>query len=384
MDDWLPGYEQIPITGCTGPGTYVDGTAWKAVLHTTESGAGSSQGVVRLFQGQTCSCPHFIIDPSDGRKIQCIPMSWSAAALRGGRNGYQTNRARAIQVEIIGRAQETHDWPDEWLAFVGEWLADIIRAGAPIDLDNVADFNVHGTVAVEGSPYRMSPDAFHAFDGVCGHIHVPFNDHYDPFTIDIGKVIGFAKASLAGGGYVPPAPGPAPAPIDPVSPYGDGYFGMGATGGIVTFLQELLAGLGYDLGPSGADGDFGPATDAAVRAFQADHGLDADGLWGPASMAAMAAAYQAPPPGSDPEHQAPDVATTPAFPGRAFGVGDSGDDVRQWQQRMADRGWTIGVDGIFGPESENVCRQFQAEKGLDVDGIVGPNTWAASWTAPVT
>lgn len=59
-------------------------------------------------------------------------------------------------------------------------------------------------------------------------------------------------------------------------------------------------------------------------------------------------------------------------------------NVRKWQQRMKDRGWTIGVDGLYGPQSESVCRSFQAEKGLAVDGLVGPKTWSASWTAPVT
>jgi hypothetical protein len=53
-------------------------------------------------------------------------------------------------------------------------------------------------------------------------------------------------------------------------------------------------------------------------------------------------------------------------------------------EKMKDRGWSLGVDGCYGPESENVCRQFQAEKGLSVDGDVGPKTWEATWTAPVT
>jgi peptidoglycan hydrolase-like protein with peptidoglycan-binding domain len=59
-------------------------------------------------------------------------------------------------------------------------------------------------------------------------------------------------------------------------------------------------------------------------------------------------------------------------------------DVRTWQQKMHDRGWTIGVDQDYGPESENVCRRFQSEKGLSVDGMVGPQTWQATWSAPVT
>jgi hypothetical protein len=59
-------------------------------------------------------------------------------------------------------------------------------------------------------------------------------------------------------------------------------------------------------------------------------------------------------------------------------------NVRTWQDKMRARGWSIGVDGCFGPESESVCRSFQAEKGLTVDGDVGPQTWKATWDAPVT
>jgi len=60
-------------------------------------------------------------------------------------------------------------------------------------------------------------------------------------------------------------------------------------------------------------------------------------------------------------------------------------NVRTWQQQMKTRGWNIGsVDGMFGPTSSNVARQFQQEKGLSVDGLVGPQTWSTSWTAPIT
>lgn len=58
--------------------------------------------------------------------------------------------------------------------------------------------------------------------------------------------------------------------------------------------------------------------------------------------------------------------------------------VAAWQAQMARRGWTLAVDGTFGAVSDQVCRQFQAEKGLAADGKVGPVTWKAAWTAPVT
>jgi hypothetical protein len=59
-------------------------------------------------------------------------------------------------------------------------------------------------------------------------------------------------------------------------------------------------------------------------------------------------------------------------------------NVKTWQQKMRDRGWSLSVDGCYGPESEKICRQFQSEKGLSVDGAVGPKTWSATWNAPVT
>ena len=51
--------------------------------------------------------------------------------------------------------------------------------------------------------------------------------------------------------------------------------------------------------------------------------------------------------------------------------------VAQWQQQMRNRGWSIIVDGFYGAQSERVARQFQQEKGLAVDGVVGKQTWKA-------
>lgn len=54
---------------------------------------------------------------------------------------------------------------------------------------------------------------------------------------------------------------------------------------------------------------------------------------------------------------------------------------KQWQQRMQERGWSIRTDGFYGQQSANICRQFQKEKGLTVDGMVGPQTWATAFRA---
>src|SRR5215469_7052838 len=52
--------------------------------------------------------------------------------------------------------------------------------------------------------------------------------------------------------------------------------------------------------------------------------------------------------------------------GPAYGHNYMCGDVRTWQNKMSSRGWSISADGVYGPASENTCRQFQSEKGLGV------------------
>ncbi|WP_308406842.1 protein kinase [Streptomyces sp. AC555_RSS877] len=60
--------------------------------------------------------------------------------------------------------------------------------------------------------------------------------------------------------------------------------------------------------------------------------------------------------------------------------GDSGKRVLQVQCMLTNRGYGVGgsgVDGEFGPETDAAVRSFQSDRRLDVDGIVGHDTWAA-------
>lgn len=51
-------------------------------------------------------------------------------------------------------------------------------------------------------------------------------------------------------------------------------------------IQRALVSLGYVVGP--VDGDIGPMTRKAVKQFQEDHGLLADGIVGPVTLGALA------------------------------------------------------------------------------------------------
>lgn len=63
----------------------------------------------------------------------------------------------------------------------------------------------------------------------------------------------------------------------------------GAAGAAVKTLQELLIGQGVSCGRWGADGEFGPATESAVKLYQRVQRLDPDGVVGPLTWAALEA-----------------------------------------------------------------------------------------------
>ena len=74
--------------------------------------------------------------------------------------------------------------------------------------------------------------------------------------------------------------------------FGERIIRNGDEGADVKLMQEYLLKLGYDLGRYGADGDFGDDTEKALKAFQTEHGLEADGEYGPKSHAAMLEALE--------------------------------------------------------------------------------------------
>ena len=83
-------------------------------------------------------------------------------------------------------------------------------------------------------------------------------------------------------GDVTPVPPPEPEPGDDRP-----TLRKGSKGDAVKQLQQDLIRLGYDVGSSGADGVFGANTQKAVKAFQKDHGLTADGVVGKKTYAAL-------------------------------------------------------------------------------------------------
>lgn len=63
---------------------------------------------------------------------------------------------------------------------------------------------------------------------------------------------------------------------------------------------------------------------------------------------------------------------------RVLRHGAFGSDVADLQRRLAELGYPNGVaDGVFGERTQAAVLAFQADHGLDVDGVVGRQTWEA-------
>lgn len=65
-------------------------------------------------------------------------------------------------------------------------------------------------------------------------------------------------------------------------------------------------------------------------------------------------------------------------PATALKIGPVEEAVRVVQRALHAAGYDPGpVDGIFGPRTAAAVRAFQRDRGLRVDGVVGPQTWRA-------
>ena len=66
------------------------------------------------------------------------------------------------------------------------------------------------------------------------------------------------------------------------------------------------------------------------------------------------------------------------WPPRVLCTGMNGADVEALQGLLYAHGYTYGsTRGVFSDSTERAVRKFQSDRGLAVDGIAGPITWAA-------
>ena len=139
------------------------------------------------------------------------------------------------------------------------------------------------------------------------------------------------------------------------------HFRLGDTGHAVAEIGHRLSRLG--LLEAAATDEFDGHLDRAVRAFQQQRGLTADGVVGPTTYRIL----------DEARWELGDRLLT-YVPGNVM----SGDDVFALQQRLLDLGFKVGrVDGLFGHNTEQGVRDFQRNVGIPPDGTCGPATLKA-------
>jgi peptidoglycan hydrolase-like protein with peptidoglycan-binding domain len=122
-------------------------------------------------------------------------------------------------------------------------------------------------------------------------------------------------------------------------------------------LQVALRAWGLYAGP--IDAVQGPATRAALRAFQRQEGLLVDGIAGPRTRGALGPLGR------------------PLLGKRILRRGVFGWDVSVLQFALTRAGlYRWPIDGYFGPETARALRRFQRAQGLVPDGVAGPLTLA--------
>lgn len=193
-----------------------------------------------------------------------------------------------------------------------------------------------------------------------------------------------------GGGPSPTPPAPTPAPALTPAPVAStptafsisSDLALGSEGAEVTQLQNYLA-TDPAIYPDGLiTGYFGSKTQAAVKRFQATHGLPQVGRVGPLTRTKLAEVFGGTPaPAPAPAPTPPTGAVTLS---RSLNLGAEGDDVRSLQEFLAKdlELYPEGrVTGYYGPLTRLAIQRFQERHGIAGPGVpgygsVGPKTRA--------
>ena len=138
---------------------------------------------------------------------------------------------------------------------------------------------------------------------------------------------------------------------------------LNSKGTDVRNLQQDLTTLGYYWAE--ITGNFGAKTETAVKRFQEENGLTADGVAGTKTLNAIAAAVAR-------------KGGTPASGGNAgttLKLNSQGTKVSQLQTDLKQLGYYYAeITGNFGEKTEAAVKAFQKAKGLTADGVAGTKT----------
>ncbi|MBP2341133.1 hypothetical protein JOF41_007387 [Saccharothrix coeruleofusca] len=193
-DIWLPGWPVRILGNAVRGKPYQFTHNPKVCLHTTE---GSS--VAGAIAAYTPYPPHLVYDWRNRERAQHVPLNLAAySAMDGNDDDYM------IQVELVGFAAQTRDWPEQALRNIAE---DIVR---PLETHFRVPRRVIGVgfkdsrdglrpyISTAESPIRLSWTGLRDFSGWLGHQHLPAPDtHWDPGALPMHKILSYLEDELS-------------------------------------------------------------------------------------------------------------------------------------------------------------------------------------------
>lgn len=148
----------------------------------------------------------------------------------------------------------------------------------------------------------------------------------------------------------------------------------GYTGADVIAVQQKLKELGFYSGS--VDGVYGTGSIAAVKKFQQQNGLTADGLVGSRTYTALMSAStgSSSNSGSDNSSSSSDSTSGQDYAEGTLSYSSSGTEVKKMQQALKALGYNVSADGSYGALTQMAVTQFQKRNGLTADGVAGSAT----------
>lgn len=128
-------------------------------------------------------------------------------------------------------------------------------------------------------------------------------------------------------------------------------------------VQTMLKALGYYSGE--ITGNVGSKTETAIKKFQKEYDLTADGVAGPNTVARLKAVYA---------DKGGSTSSTSSS-GSSLKLGSSGTKVRDLQQNLTTLGYYWAeITGSYGSKTEAAVKTFQQRNNLTADGVAGSKT----------
>ncbi len=146
----------------------------------------------------------------------------------------------------------------------------------------------------------------------------------------------------------------------------------GYTGTDVISVQQKLKDLGFYTGS--VDGVYGTGSMAAVKAFQRQNGLTADGLVGSRTHAVLMSATSGSTSNSGSDNSSSDSSSDQTYAEGTLSYGSNGSEVKKMQQALKALGYNVSADGSYGALTQMAVTQFQKRNGLTADGVAGSAT----------